>query len=326
MIIETTITDITDPNTYCSDEHAYINTYLHTKFVGKCFMGMFITNISRIVKFSQCIIDHSTNSGACLVYVTFEVEGTRYHKGDILPAVKLMKDTDGIIRGMYEGHLIFSLVKHPLLDFNINPGVPCYATVIIDRVLHEPMKTVNATVTLLTRDNITEPTKIFKAVGTLTEGVKEKILVLQENIRTELAIRSASYKEDERYYKINDYGYYDYKVETSSTKIGEWVGLMASPSTYNEVSLLGDFACNGYWSRPGNIHKSCPVAVYSKTPITMPNSVVVTEPIDVVMINMLSTVYKYLKCINATVKVMHDTGDRFELYWKTINRMPQHVK
>lgn len=214
--LQTTIQDIVDVNVFCSNEEAYVMSELSSKFLNACYQGIFITDIEKITKISNCNISSLQNAGKCYVFVEFVVKGEVFFKGDIIVGVKLTKDQFGIFRGVHKNMIHISILKNRV-DIADNSLV----NVQLNTIEYNPMHKINATATVMICK--IEPT-LFNISGRLEQ---KEILVLEklrEKIKEQLDKRQALIAKDEKLVTAFDTYYYSFKKEPELFTSPEWVG------------------------------------------------------------------------------------------------------
>lgn len=89
---------IIDPIEFCTSKEEYTKRQLINKYVGKCFDGVYIVNINKILNISDCYINRTDINASATITVEFIVDCQQFSYGDILFGIKITKD-DGLQSG-----------------------------------------------------------------------------------------------------------------------------------------------------------------------------------------------------------------------------------
>lgn len=246
--LQTTIQDIVDVNVFCSNEEAYVMAELSSRFMNVCYQGIFITNIEKITKISNCNVSSLQNAGKCYVFVEFVIKGEVFFKGDIIVGIKLTKDQFGIFRGMHKNMICISMLKNRV---DIADGA--IVNVQLNTIEYNPMHKINATATVMICK--TEAT-LFNIGGRLEQ--KEIIILekIRDKIREQLEIRKAAIVKDEKLVAAFDTYYYSFKKEPESFTSEEWSGKSVPHKSIFDIDFQK--IKPGVISRSLDISPTCP--------------------------------------------------------------------
>jgi len=95
-IIETSLT-INNPIDVYSDSSKNIMNILIHKFKNKCYKGVLILDIIKIVKSSECIINQHGGECSGVMNIRFEVQAVVYNTNEVITGCLILKKDQGII-------------------------------------------------------------------------------------------------------------------------------------------------------------------------------------------------------------------------------------
>lgn len=94
----TTTINIIDPIEFCTSKEEYTKRQLINKYAGKCYDGVYIVDINKILNISDCYINKTDIKASATITVEFIVNCQQFSYCDILFNVKITKE-DGLQSG-----------------------------------------------------------------------------------------------------------------------------------------------------------------------------------------------------------------------------------
>jgi hypothetical protein len=291
FIISILVSDPFNPNLSINTEN-YILGVLNEQYVGKCYNGALILKINTIDEISSCEIITTNLLGNGNINVKFTAMIRRFYPGEFLPNVWVQKTQPSILGSYAEDNDGISVMAYIMIPYGIqfepSPLKQSIMTIrehqripmrVID-VYHKcanPIPAIGAT--LLVCEKKYNKYIITSSVG---KGIKKMLSPLMKRIEEELQLRNditPDIKENILFFESLLYSYRskeNKENKITSTNFPEWAGPNEIPmSVDGEVINLLDYLHNiddniandniiGIWSRPLNIYKSSPNAVFRK--------------------------------------------------------------
>lgn len=280
--------DVKHPVTFMSDSKTNINQALNSTYVGKCYMGKYITKIHSVDMVSPCHFNRTKMTGG-FIDVRFTANIVTLGQWDIVNGVTI-KHTTSMIVGTVTPHvennefvspqIVVSFIASPITaTLTENQVVP----VRILTVKFQPLQSVITAVgTLLHCDRVAP---VYKITGHLDVGNTKTLIPLLSLIVTEMKLRTDNMrtrKVDILFFERNLYSYVDRKNSTSVTEsqtIPAWQdndspawdgpafqapydtpGNMVSALDLVKRAISGDTVpVSGLWVRPLSVYRSSPL-------------------------------------------------------------------
>lgn len=109
-VLQTSIDLFTDDDIYNQNMEAVLMKKLTSKYANICYMSMLITNIKKIIQYSDVTMVDNRLDGGAYINVKFEVEGIILVQGEVLHDCKVIETatTGTIIEHKYAGGLIYA--------------------------------------------------------------------------------------------------------------------------------------------------------------------------------------------------------------------------
>jgi len=182
--------DVDDPIQFTVDSYTSTMNHLKFNYEGKCFKGVFITEVTKIKHLSACtIIDTNVSAGGHF-NVTFVAKVLHYEQWDIIIGAKVLK-TDTLfnvvekLRDRGCASIVANVGSQSILQ--VDQLVP----IRIDLpAIHPPMSThVTASAKILTCDK-KSPVITIKGKRTITSKILADVTPYYNMIKKELELRS----------------------------------------------------------------------------------------------------------------------------------------
>jgi hypothetical protein len=290
--------EVNDPITFCKNKEDNSLELLKHKFIGRNYNGHHIVDIQKIKRLSRCSIIPSNLSVKGRIYVQFtalinsvDPYIANMRVGITEPRVTCASEDKSVIAGLTQSD------AHKI----IQKGQ--YIPIKVEKSAYDPFKkSVTVSGSLLHCDT---SVTVYKTAGVLTKEHAKDLLYKVNTIKKELELRSEQFKSNEVAYVFFEQLLYSYKhtdkntVSIPTKDAIDWNGptqvKKTSSPTVNLLELItlasdSDVDVTGYWSRPLEIYRSCPLVV--KTDLSSgPGSTfsVVEQPPHVVMADLLNS-------------------------------------
>src|SRR3990167_6212074 len=95
-VLDVTI-NVRNPINFCADKLRHTMIELQNNYVGKCFKGVHVEKIIKILNISACHIEATNVSGEGYVDVQFLAEVIIFSRGDILVGVEVVNHAQMIV-------------------------------------------------------------------------------------------------------------------------------------------------------------------------------------------------------------------------------------
>jgi hypothetical protein len=263
-VIDGTI-DIHNPINFCADKTRYLFAEIKSKFIGKCFKGVYIVSIKSVLDCSACHIIRTNSTGEGYVDVRFVASVVSYNRWDIITGIEVVSRQQLVI-GTTDRAVVSVLASKAAETLAIGQKI-AIRTVLAQ---HAPQQTkISVVGTLLTCDQAA-PT--YRLRGTLDHNAKIELEPMFRAIEAELQLRE---KLNTTFFEQLLYSYRK-KSAASGDTIKTWPGgpVWVGPSSVSHVGevknvleivhrVINDESVPimGSWTRALSIHRSSPLVM-----------------------------------------------------------------
>lgn len=190
-ILETQL-DLTDPMDIIDPDLIGMCTrHLIKKFVGRCFKSCLVVKINKIIRHSRRYMSEDL-SGSAYIYVTFEVDGITFSKGEIINGCNILKiEADGRIHAKSKYAGVQVRQDSAMGIYKEGQIVPF----ITRRVLYNPAQ-LAISVEALPFVPFFPPLKIYKITSGLVDDDAEKIQSLFDKLGSIVGLISQRVRND----------------------------------------------------------------------------------------------------------------------------------
>lgn len=190
-----TTLNIYDTISFCKSKEEYTKRQLINKYVGKCYNGVYVISIKKIVQIGDCYYDKTNISATGIVTVKFIVECQQFVLYDVLFGVKIITDT--VQSGFIDTNPMKAVVS-------IKKNVPVRKDQLI------PIKVSSVSYTYAQSEahivayfkGCKKDIIHYKLSGVVTNELIDNIKVYIENLKDELIIYNSLASKIQEYEKL----------------------------------------------------------------------------------------------------------------------------
>lgn len=332
-VIDCTI-NIENPIHFCTNKDDYLLKELNQNYVGRCFKGVYIIEILRIVKCGPCAILKNLSAEAYFD-VSFAARAITYCKEDIITGV-VIKTTQQIVIGTTPNAVVTILADKNSQFISMEQLIP----IKVNIANHSPFDShISVIGSLLTCDQYA-PTFHVKDSSLSKNSCGEDFQVFYNSILEELKLREKmianSKKGEIWFFEMLLYHFSADKNaqdQTISCDTGTWSGpgiVGETSGLHRNILSIADQIINGgenisvggFWSRPLSLYRSSPLITHTQ----QAEAEAITAPARIVFTTFLKNILDNLVCIREMVEI-YNTEELIRKHmniWK-IMKSSQHV-
>ena len=304
-VFESTV-DVPNVINFCADAGRHLIDALSRTFNGRCYNGMFITEVQEVLQRSRCRIASTNTSGGGFIDVQFCAAVSVVARWDILVGVKIVS-TQQMAIGTYSLNGVNAIV-----NLKVRGAAPvAVGQTVAVRVLeveHAPMQSQVSVVGMLLT---CEPVAVAYALhGALEPAARAELEPLLRAIRGELELRALIPQARLDHFESLLYSFSGAPpgaARVPTTGAAEWVGPAAragaaggAPVNILEIAQRAvdgeSVPVTGAWSRPLNMYRSAPLALFAPD-----RGAAIESTPRAVFALMLKNMYDFLRAVREMV-------------------------
>lgn len=197
---------IYDTIEFCTSKEEYTKRQLIQKYVGKCYDGVYVISIKKILRIGDCYYDKTNISATGTVIVEFIVECQQFVLNDVLFGVKVITDT-GLQSGFIDTNPMKALVsikkeKDPITDKDID--IPVRKDQLIPIKIYAVEYTYAQSEARITAwfKGCKKDIILYKVNGVVTKEIIDNIKAYLENLKDEFIIYNSLIDKIQEYEKL----------------------------------------------------------------------------------------------------------------------------
>ena len=280
---------------FCINKYDNVMTELNREYVSKCFNGVYILNIKKILDISKCNIIKTTFEAN--IHVMFIAEVAYVNRWDILIGAEVIDKKDLIRSAFKDKNKRLHITFKPT---NINSNSIMLGQMVPVRVVetsHAPMKNiVSIAGVVLTCDREAPIYKVkgevnLTALNTLLGFIKEELIKRNELMLTK--------KNNIKFFESLLYSYANMGSKENVTNIEGIDYLNFGNNGISIFDIKGDIS--GFWYRPLNICRSSPF-IEKIEDSDVYHMVSATK----MMLDFAGQIYQFIMAVNKLTEIYND--------------------
>lgn len=306
--------DIKNPINFFSNTYDNILRYLRETYENKCFRSCFITEIRRIIKYSEPIIDQEQDHCFAKLNVQFEVNSIAYTNGDIINGCEVInKDKTGSILCSSKYACIGLKAHKYLQSIKLNQLI---SIVVGDASYHPGSDKISVKGLPLLLDK--EPDLYYIDTSKLTTDQKDIVNDFIYKIKIEEKKQEEVLESNKRAWDFFDDRLYSYKKEQEIPKDATEISIFLD--NIDEKYLINGELI-GWVSRDPKIRPSRPIMYYYKKP---PENMISKNDVNDlgVYLAILNNYHNYIRTIREMTEIYNTEeliGDHKNI-WKIFQK------